>query len=632
MRIESVRISGFKPIPFCATYTEANGSTQPAQIRWNSDAFEFKLPVGTPMLSSLIGHNSSGKSTIFSALDCYLGSTTKLSVDNFNDRKTDNPVIIEISFVGDIDTVGSFDWSNQLREDRLVRLTVANVWSMEGRTTLEKCENGTYKKIVRNLYGEILPQFRLIPSIGKIGDAANPDKKTLINDLVGELAKRQVSNRSIIHKLRKAIAKIERLADRSSAPNATAWREVEALESFLSDGLGSITPGSPKVQFELNDSLPSAEDLFLKSKIKIDDGIQLDFENHGLGLQRSFLVSALHAWWHYIGHSDDHKDYIFAIEEPELYLHPHAIRILISTLEDIATKDQVLFSSHSSEFVNRVPFENVCCLKRIGTSSQVNQPDLSDVSPAAQNKVRRYLREDRSDMLFAKSVLLVEGQAELFAIPEFAQKLGYSLDRHGVSVVCVNGNGNFDTYHRILDAFGIPHVILADGDGNIAQCQRQYGTLASVAYVFEHDFEYEIVSRLDDSRLLLIINLCRANNGKSALTSLGPQAEFIAPEDLSRYWRSKLQDTINGDIVSDHRPQYEVEKQQINEILSGLAGRVVSNGHVFPEARNKQRAALLQREGKPLAGRVLGETLDVQTLQQIEEVVNAIKSVCDLAK
>jgi len=498
MRIESVRISGFKPIPFCATYEEANGSTQPAQIRWNSDAFEFKLPVETPMLSSLIGHNSSGKSTIFSALDCYLGSTTKFSVDNFNDRKTDHPVIIEISFVGDINTVGSFNVSNRSRDDGLIRLTVANVWSIEGRTTLEKCEDGTYKKIARNRYGEILPQFRLIPSIGKIEDAANPDKKTLINDLVDELAKRQVSNRSIIHKLRKVIAQIEHLTDRSSAPNATAWREVEELESLLSDGLWSITPGSPKVQFELNDNLPSAEYLFLKSKIKIEDGIQLDFENHGLGLQRSFLVSVLRAWCRYIGHRDDHKDYIFAIEEPELYLHPHAIRILIGILEEIAAGDQVLFSSHSSEFVNRVPFENVCCLKRMGTISQVHQPNLSDVSLAEKNKIRRYLREDRSDMLFAKAVLLVEGQAELFAIPEFAQKLGYSLDRHGVSVVFVNGKGNFDTYHRILEAFGIPHIILADGDGNIAQCQERYSALASAAYVFEHDFEYEVVSKIDD--------------------------------------------------------------------------------------------------------------------------------------
>src|SRR5690606_36445035 len=142
--------------------------------------------------------------------------------------------------------------------------------------------------------------------------------------------------------------------------------------------------------------------------------------------------------------------------------------------------------------------------------SHVVQPKLAALAPDLLVKVQRYLQEDRSDMLFARAVILVEGQAEYYALPAFARTLGLDLDRAGISVVFVNGIGNFPIYHQILAAFHIPHVILMDGDGQQQARQRSYADLADALFVLPQDFEHLLVGALTPARVLALLNECLA--------------------------------------------------------------------------------------------------------------------------
>jgi hypothetical protein len=146
--------------------------------------------------------------------------------------------------------------------------------------------------------------------------------------------------------------------------------------------------------------------------------------------------------------------------------------------------------------------------------SRAVQPKLTQLAPDVLVKVQRYLQEDRSDMLFARAVILVEGQAEYYALPAFARTLGLDLDRAGVSVVFVNGIGNFPTYHEILAAFHIPHVILMDGDGQQADRQRSHAQMADALFVLPQDFEHLLIGALLPTRLLALMNECLARRGK----------------------------------------------------------------------------------------------------------------------
>src|SRR5690606_12527871 len=153
--------------------------------------------------------------------------------------------------------------------------------------------------------------------------------------------------------------------------------------------------------------------------------------------------------------------------------------------------------------------------------SHVVQPKLAALAPDLLVKVNRYLQEDRSDMLFARAVLLVEGQAEYFALPAFARTLGLDLDGAGVSVVFVNGIGNFGIYHEILAGFGIPHVVILDGDGQRRARQRTYAGVADALFVLDVDFEHALAAALAPPRLLALVNACLARRGQPPRDTLG---------------------------------------------------------------------------------------------------------------
>jgi putative ATP-dependent endonuclease of OLD family len=79
-------------------------------------------------------------------------------------------------------------------------------------------------------------------------------------------------------------------------------------------------------------------------------------------------------------------------------------------------------------------------------------------------------------MLFSKAVILVEGAAEQFIMPAFANTTHFDLDSHNV-IVCAVQRNDFLPHQRLLRSKGlnIPHVIITDGDPGYD------GTLAGVA-------------------------------------------------------------------------------------------------------------------------------------------------------
>jgi putative ATP-dependent endonuclease of the OLD family len=79
--------------------------------------------------------------------------------------------------------------------------------------------------------------------------------------------------------------------------------------------------------------------------------------------------------------------------------------------------------------------------------------------------LQRYLDVSRAEILFARAVIFVEGDAEKFLLPEFARQAGYDLDKYGISI-CSVGGIDFLPYTLLagLDGLNIPYAVLTDGD------------------------------------------------------------------------------------------------------------------------------------------------------------------------
>lgn len=123
--------------------------------------------------------------------------------------------------------------------------------------------------------------------------------------------------------------------------------------------------------------------------------------------------------------------------------------------------------------------------------------------------LERYLDVTRGELLFARGVLLVEGDAELFLIPVLGKLNNFDFDELGITVCSVSGT-NFLPYIKLLGPTGLnmPFAVLTDLDPQ------------------------EDGSNLGEARVLRLLAECMDQNdlkgkGKDELLKLAPQKGFF---------------------------------------------------------------------------------------------------------
>lgn len=127
------------------------------------------------------------------------------------------------------------------------------------------------------------------------------------------------------------------------------------------------------------------------------------------------------------------------IEEPEAHIHTHIQKTLFDRLNYDET--QIIYSTHSTHISEVSNVENINILGRDGGVCEVFQP-AAGLDPGQIGNIQRYLDAVRSNLLFAKSVLLVEGDAEEILIPVLIKQVfGLSLDELGISLINIRSTG-----------------------------------------------------------------------------------------------------------------------------------------------------------------------------------------------
>lgn len=127
------------------------------------------------------------------------------------------------------------------------------------------------------------------------------------------------------------------------------------------------------------------------------------------------------------------------IEEPEAHIHTHIQKTLFDRIGYADT--QIIYSTHSTHLSEVSNIQSVNILGRNGNTCEAYQP-ATRLSPVEAGNIQRYLDAVRSNLLFAKSVILVEGDAEELLIPVLFKKvLGLSLDELGISLINIRSTG-----------------------------------------------------------------------------------------------------------------------------------------------------------------------------------------------
>ena len=129
--------------------------------------------------------------------------------------------------------------------------------------------------------------------------------------------------------------------------------------------------------------------------------------------------------------------------------------------------------------------------------TKVVQANTASLTPDLKSalKIQAHVHAERSEMLFSRRALLVEGQTEKIAMPFILGAMGIDANREGISIVDCGGKESLPFFLRLAQSFGIPCVVVADLDpGKPQQATQNLQKECPQGNLFLLDPDFETVS------------------------------------------------------------------------------------------------------------------------------------------
>ena len=217
------------------------------------------------------------------------------------------------------------------------------------------------------------------------------------------------------------------------------------------------------VKIDINMLESKSEDYYKNIRLSVNDGVETPLENKGSGLQSLIMIELFKFYCKVFNQSS-----LLILEEPELFLHPHAKRMLSDILEDFITdgKNQIIITTHSEEFIHNIDIENINVIRKTVNGTKKSRIYKQDYGHGKElQKLKIELQHKNAEMFFAEKVILVEGEEQIL-IPEIVKKIyGKNvLNNNDISIIKVGGKSYFDIYRKVLNDLNIKNYIIADYD------------------------------------------------------------------------------------------------------------------------------------------------------------------------
>lgn len=145
---------------------------------------------------------------------------------------------------------------------------------------------------------------------------------------------------------------------------------------------------------------------------------------------------------------------LLLIEEPEAHLHPQRQLRLMAFLQAQAEKEradgqhiQIIVTTHSPSIASDLSLDNLVLIEQ-GRAFPLRK-GMTKLDSSDYSFLERFLDATKSNLFFARGVMIVEGDAENILMPVLARLLNRDFAEYGVSVVNVGGVG-LGRYSRIF--------------------------------------------------------------------------------------------------------------------------------------------------------------------------------------
>jgi predicted ATP-dependent endonuclease of OLD family len=462
-------------------------------------------------LNIFIGHNNSGKTTVIKALQILFDTSysKKLSINDFNrqlsisDLKESPPQVVISSILKENE--GEAEYSEEIvlvstmltkiqrpyeakitygfflpeKEIEEYRATMAAISSPNIEEYWSEIEHSFLSKYVWKLYGgdeklkmvvdnDILNKFdfEFMQPIRDVERDLSSGSNSLLKEVIDFFIDYEIKNDTSKTKdeIKGNLQKVKREFAESSQQLMTKLQGrltagEKQIVTYADDTGATFDESSPHFSGVLNETtLYSALRLTLEDKT----GIKLPPANNGLGYNNLIYIALLlarmqkDAMGEYYG-SNAKLFSVLAIEEPEAHLHPSLQYRFLKFLNDNMKSNvrQIFISTHSPNITAASKLDNLIVLNKEKEEIEVAYPgrvfDLKNKDDKASKAyIERYLDVTKSDMLFAKRIILVEGISEQLLLPIFTRYLNGDLVDSHVAVINIGGR-YFSHFLKLFD-------------------------------------------------------------------------------------------------------------------------------------------------------------------------------------
>ena len=372
------------------------------------------------------------------------------------------------------------DWDNYQNDIKKIKKNndkekyKEEFWKLMKRKYIRKYIYRIYggKEELKNTAGsEYLNKFdfQLLDAIRDVGNQLFTGKNTMLKDVLNYFLDYDLSEKKEEDRKEKEKERNKKFRKKSSEliDDLNKRIDTDPILNYARD-VGASIGGVPDFQGEIDETeLFSALHLIVKN----ETGIEIPATLNGLGYNNLIYISILLSKMQmsctdYVNKDEQKVFPMLFIEEPEAHLHPSMqfkfLKFLRNQLEEKGKVRQIFVSTHSTHITAAVDLDSIIILNKADNKLNISYPgrvfDKSkDKDLKSKAYVKRFLDATKSDMLFAKNIILVEGIAEQLLMTCFEKYINFNNEKNVLSIEdshtsVINIDGRyFDHFLKLFD-------------------------------------------------------------------------------------------------------------------------------------------------------------------------------------